>query len=136
MRLGQLTGLDQDKLRNEYAEVEKMIAYYKEILADESVCMKVVKDELLEIKEKYGDERKTEIIYSSEEFNAEDFYADDEMIITISNGPLCPNSVLKIEEESEQKGAILVKKISSSISIRHQCTIICCSLPKRVNAIG
>ena len=62
-----------------------MIAYYKEILADESVCMKVVKDELLEIKEKYGDERKTEIIYSSEEFNAEDFYADDEMIITISH---------------------------------------------------
>ena len=85
MRLGQLTGLDQDKLRNEYAEVEKMIAYYKEILADEYVCMKVVKDELLEIKEKYGDERKTEIIYSSEEFNAEDFYADDEMIITISH---------------------------------------------------
>ena len=85
MRLGQLTGLDQDKLRNEYAEVEKMIAYYKEILADESICMKVVKDELLEIKEKYGDERKTEIIYSSEEFNAEDFYADDEMIITISH---------------------------------------------------
>lgn len=85
MRLGQLTGLDQDKLRNENAEVEKMIAYYKEILADESVCMKVVKDELLEIKEKYGDERKTEIIYSSEEFNAEDFYADDEMIITISH---------------------------------------------------
>lgn len=85
MRLGQLTGLDQDKLRNEYAEVEKMIAYYKEILADESVCMKVVKNELLEIKEKYGDERKTEIIYSSEEFNAEDFYADDEMIITISH---------------------------------------------------
>ena len=85
MRLGQLTCLDQDKLRNEYAEVEKMIAYYKEILADESVCMKVVKDELLEIKEKYGDERKTEIIYSSEEFNAEDFYADDEMIITISH---------------------------------------------------
>ena len=85
MRLGQLTGLDQDKLRNEYAEVEKMIAYYKEILADESVCMKVIKDELLEIKEKYGDERKTEIIYSSEEFNAEDFYADDEMIITISH---------------------------------------------------
>lgn len=85
MRIGQLTGLDQDKLRNEYAEVEKLIAYYNEILADEAVCMKVVKDELLEIKEKYGDERKTEIIYSSEEFNAEDFYADDEMIITISH---------------------------------------------------
>ena len=85
MRLGQVTGLDQDKLRNELGFVFFMIAYYKEILADESVCMKVVKDELLEIKEKYGDERKTEIIYSSEEFNAEDFYADDEMIITISH---------------------------------------------------
>lgn len=85
MRIGQLTGLDQDKLRNEYAEIERLIAYYHEILADEAVCMKVVKDELIEIKEKYGDERKTEIIYSSEEFNAEDFYADDEMIITISH---------------------------------------------------
>ena len=85
MRLGQLTGLDQDKLRNEYADIEKMIAYYHQILSDDAVCMKVMKDELLEIKEKYGDERKTEIIYASEEFNAEDFYADDEMIITISH---------------------------------------------------
>ncbi len=85
MRIGQLSGLDQDKLRNEYAEIEKMIAYYHQILADEVVCMKVIKDELIEIKEKYGDERKTEIVYSSEEFNAEDFYADDEMIITISH---------------------------------------------------
>lgn len=85
MRIGQLTGLDQDKLRNEYADIEKMIAYYHQILSDDAVCMKVVKDELIEIKEKYGDERKTEIVYSSEEFNAEDFYADDEMIITISH---------------------------------------------------
>ncbi|OUN74777.1 DNA gyrase subunit A [Barnesiella sp. An55] len=85
MRIGQLTGLDQDKLRNEYADIEKMIAYYHQILSDDAVCMKVMKDELLEIKEKYGDERKTEIVYASEEFNAEDFYADDEMIITISH---------------------------------------------------
>ena len=85
MRIGQLTGLDQDKLRNEFADIEKMIAYYHQILSDDAVCMKVVKDELIEIKEKYGDERKTEIVYSSEEFNAEDFYADDEMIITISH---------------------------------------------------
>ena len=85
MRIGQLTGLDQDKLRNEYADIEKMIAYYHQILSDDAVCMKVMKDELLEIKEKYGDERKTEIIYASEELNAEDFYADDEMIITISH---------------------------------------------------
>ena len=63
----------------------ELIAYYNRILSDDSVCMQVVKDELVEIKEKYGDDRKTEIIYASEEFNAEDFYADDEMIITISH---------------------------------------------------
>ena len=108
MRLGQLTGLDQDKLRNEYAEVEKMIAYYKEILADESVCMKVVKDELLEIKEKYGDERKTEIIYSSEEFNAEDFYADDEMIITISHMGYIKRTLLS-EFRAQNRGGVGAK---------------------------
>ncbi len=85
MRLGQLTGLDQDKLRGEFAELARLIAFYNEILTDETVCMQVIKDELVEIKEKYGDERRTEIVYSSEEFNAEDFYADDEMIITISH---------------------------------------------------
>ncbi len=85
MRLGQLTGLDQDKLRGEFAELEKMIAFYNQILTDEAVCMQVVKDELVEVKEKYGDARRTNIVYASEEFNAEDFYADDEMIITISH---------------------------------------------------
>ncbi len=85
MRLGQLSGLDQIKLRDEFAELEKLIAFYNQILTDEAVCMQVVKEELIEVKEKYGDERRTEIIYSSEEFNAEDFYADDEMIITISH---------------------------------------------------
>ncbi|WP_297303325.1 DNA gyrase subunit A [uncultured Coprobacter sp.] len=85
MRLRQLTGLEQDKLREEYKALMELIAYYNRILSDDSVCMQVVKDELIEIKEKYGDDRKTEIIYASEEFNAEDFYADDEMIITISH---------------------------------------------------
>lgn len=85
MRLRQLTGLEQDKLREEYKALMELIAYYNCILSDDSVCMQVVKDELVEIKEKYGDDRKTEIIYASEEFNAEDFYADDEMIITISH---------------------------------------------------
>ena len=85
MRLRQLTGLMQDKLHEEYNEILEQIKYFNLILSDETVCMQVVKNELLEIKEKYGDERKTEIIYSSEEFNAEDFYADDEMIITISH---------------------------------------------------
>lgn len=80
-----MTGLEQDKLREEYKALMELIAYYNRILSDDSVCMQVVKDELVEIKEKYGDDRKTEIIYASEEFNAEDFYADDEMIITISH---------------------------------------------------
>lgn len=85
MRLRQLTGLMQDKLHEEYKNLMDQIDYFHKILSDEVVCMQVVKDELIEIKDKYGDERKTQIIYSSEEFNAEDFYADDEMIITISH---------------------------------------------------
>ena len=85
MRLRQLTGLMQDQLHAEYEEVMKQIAYYEEVLANDDLCRKVMKDELIEIKEKYGDERRSEIVYSSEEFNPEDFYADDEMIITISH---------------------------------------------------
>ena len=85
MRLRQLTGLEQDKLRAEYEEIEKLIAYLNEILENEDLCMKVIKDELLEIKDKFGDERKTDIVYASEELNPEDFYADDEMIITVSH---------------------------------------------------
>lgn len=85
MRLRQLTGLEQDKLRAEYEEIEKLIAYLKGILENDDLCLQVVKDELQEVKDKYGDERKTDIIYASEELNPEDFYADDEMIITISH---------------------------------------------------
>ena len=85
MRLRQLTGLEQDKLHAEFQQVEEAIRRFKEILSDHEVCMQVIKDELVEIKENYGDKRRTEIEYSSEEFNAEDFYADDEMIITISH---------------------------------------------------
>ncbi|WP_080904386.1 DNA gyrase subunit A [Parabacteroides sp. Marseille-P3160] len=85
MRLRQLTGLEQEKLRAEYEEIEKLIARLKEILENEDICMQVIKDELAEIKDKYGDERKTDIVYASEELNPEDFYADDEMIITISH---------------------------------------------------
>lgn len=85
MRLRQLTGLMQDQLHAEYEEVMGRIAYYNEILSNEEVCRQVIKDELIEVKEKYGDERKSEIVYSSEEFNPEDFYADDPMLITISH---------------------------------------------------
>jgi len=85
MRLRQLTGLEQEKLRAEYKEVMDMIEYLKSILASVELQMKIIKDELLDIKEKYGDKRRTEIIPNAEEFNPEDFYADDEMVITISH---------------------------------------------------
>jgi DNA gyrase subunit A len=85
MRLRQLTGLMQDQLHAEYEEIMKQITYLESILADDEVCRKVIKDELIEVKEKYGDERRSEIVYSSEEFNPEDFYSDDEMVITISH---------------------------------------------------
>jgi len=85
MRLRQLTGLMQDQLHAEYAEVMKMIEHYEEILANDEICRQVIKDELVEVKSKFGDERKSEIVYSSEEFNPEDFYADDQMVITISH---------------------------------------------------
>ena len=85
MRLRQLTGLLQEQLHAEYEELMKQIAYYQEILSNDELCMKVIKDELIEVKEKYGDKRRSEIVYASEEFNPEDFYADDQMVITISH---------------------------------------------------
>lgn len=85
MRLQKLTGLERDKVRNEYDELMKYINYLNEVLVNHDLQMKVIKDELLEIKDKYHDERKTLIEYSSEEFNPEDFYADEDVVITISN---------------------------------------------------
>ncbi len=85
MRLRQLTGLLQDQLHAEYEELMKQIAYLEEILTNDDLCKKVIKEELIEVKEKYGDKRRSEIVYASEEFNPEDFYADDEMVITISH---------------------------------------------------
>ena len=85
MRLRQLTGMEQDKLRAEYEDLLKLIDHLKEILANIELRMQIIKTELEEIKSKYGDKRRSEIVYSSEEFNPEDFYADDEMIITTSN---------------------------------------------------
>ena len=86
MRLGQLTGIQQDKLHAEYEELMRKIEYYNAILTDDNLCKQVIKDELYEIKEKYGDERRCKIDYSaSSDFNPEDFYADDEMVITISH---------------------------------------------------
>ena len=85
MRLRQLTGLQREQLMNEHDELVKTIDYLNAVLANVDMQMQIIKDELLEMKEKYGDERRSEIIYSSEEFNPEDFYADDDMVITISH---------------------------------------------------
>lgn len=85
MRLRQLTGLMQDQLHAEFDEIQRKIAYYKQILSDDELCKKVIKDELLEVKEKWGDPRRSEIVLSSEEFNPEDFYSDDDVVITISH---------------------------------------------------
>jgi DNA gyrase subunit A len=85
MRLRQLTGLEQDKLHAEYTEILKQIEYLRSVLADINLRMEIIKNELIEIKDKYGDARKTEIVPNAEEFNPEDFYADEEMVITISH---------------------------------------------------
>ena len=85
MRLRALTGLEHGKLTAERDELEKQIAYFREVLETPAEQMRIIKEELLEMKEKYGDERRSEIVYASEEFNPEDFYADDDMVITISH---------------------------------------------------
>jgi len=85
LRLQKLTGLERDKIRAEYDELMKLITYLLEVLDNHDLRMKIIKEELLEIKEKYGDERKTDIIYASEDFNPEDFYADEDVFITISH---------------------------------------------------
>ncbi len=84
MRLRSLTGLERDKVKEEYNELLKLIDYLKSILQNEALQMKIIKDELIEMKNKYGDERKTDIVPDAEEFNPEDFYADEEVVITIS----------------------------------------------------
>lgn len=85
MRLSQLTGLRMDQLHNEYDELMKTIDYLQSVLDNPELCKKVMKDELQEVKEKYGDERRTEIKYSSEEFNPEDFYPNDPVVVTVSH---------------------------------------------------
>ncbi len=105
MRLRQLTGLAIDDLRAEYEEIMKLIDHLKEILANVELRMEIIKNELLEIKQKYGDTRRSEIIYSSEEFNPEDFYADDEMIITISHLGYIKRTPLT-EFKSQNRGGV------------------------------
>ncbi|MBR5211246.1 MAG: DNA gyrase subunit A [Bacteroidales bacterium] len=85
MRLRQLTGLEREKLQNEYDELMKFVRYCEDVLANESMQMQIIKDETMEMKEKYGDARRTEVVMSSDEFNPEDFYADEDVVITISH---------------------------------------------------
>ena len=108
MRLRQLTGLEREKLEAEHAELERKINYYNEVLASEQMQWQIVKDELQEIKAQYGDERRTEIVYSSEEFNPEDFYADEDMVITISHMGYIKRTPLA-EYRTQNRGGIGVK---------------------------
>ena len=108
MRLAQLTGLNQEKLHAEFDELMEKIKYYNQILTDDELCRKVMKDELIEIKDQFGDERRTEILPSAEEFNAEDFYADDEVVVTISHLGYVKRIPLA-EFKAQNRGGIGVK---------------------------
>ena len=108
MRLAQLTGLNQEKLHAEFDELMEKIKYYNQILTDDNLCRKVMKDELIEIKDQFGDERRTEILPSAEEFNAEDFYADDEVVVTISHLGYVKRIPLA-EFKAQNRGGIGVK---------------------------
>ena len=105
MRLRQLTGLQQDQLHAEYEELERMIAYYEQILSDDELCKKVIKDELTEVKEKYGDDRKSEIVPLSKDFNPEDFYSDNEVVITISHRGYIKSTSLS-DFRSQNRGGV------------------------------
>ncbi len=108
MRLRALTGLERDKLEAERNELERQIAYFNDVLGSVDMQMQIVKDELTEMKQTYGDERRTEIIYSSEEFNPEDFYADDDMVITISHLGYIKRTPLA-EYRTQNRGGVGVK---------------------------
>lgn len=108
MRLRQLTGLEQNKLRAEYDDLQKLITQLKNILENEDLLMDVIKNELVEIRDKYGDGRKTDIIYATEDFNPEDFYSDDEMIITISHMGYIKRTPLA-EFHSQNRGGVGAK---------------------------
>lgn len=108
MRLSALTNMSQSKLHEEYEELERQIEFLNSVLTDENVCRKVIEDELAETRDKFGDERRTDIVYASEEFNAEDFYADDEMIITISHLGYIKRTALS-EFRTQNRGGIGAK---------------------------
>jgi len=108
MRLRQLTGLEREKLQNEYDELMKFISYCEEVLSSESKQLGIIKDETLEMKEKYGDDRRTEIALSAEEFNPEDFYADEDVVITISHLGYIKRTSLT-EYKTQNRGGVGMK---------------------------
>ena len=112
MRLRALTGLERNKLKTEYDDLCQKIAYYKEVLESVAMQMQIIRDEMMEIKEKYGDERRTEVVLSAEEFNPEDFYADDEMVITISHMGYIKRTPLT-EYRTQNRGGVGVKGSST-----------------------
>ena len=108
MRLRALTGLERDKPKAEYDELCKWIEYLKEVLVNTELQMKIIKDEMIELREKYGDERRTELVMSAEEFNPEDFYADEEMVITISHMGYIKRTPLT-EYRTQNRGGVGMK---------------------------
>lgn len=112
MRLRSLTGLERNKVKDEHAELMKLINYYNSVLQDEALQMKIIKDELLEVKEKYGDARRTLIIPDAEEFNPEDFYADEDVVITISKLGYIKRTVLS-EYRLQARGGIGAKGVAA-----------------------
>ena len=108
MRLRVLTGLERDKLKAEYDDLCKQIEYFKEVLDSYALQMKIVKDELIELRDKYGDERRTELVMRAEEFNPEDFYADDEMVITISHMGYIKRTP-STEDRTQNRGGVGMK---------------------------
>ena len=141
MRLRALTGLEYGKLTAERDDLTKLIAHLKDVLENVGMQMQIVKDELLEIKEKYGDERRSEIVYASEEFNPEDFYADDDMVITISHMGYIkrtrwPNTARRTAAASAPRAVPRATRTSSSISTWLRCTIRCFSSRRRGAATG
>ena len=112
MRLAQLTGLQQDKLHAEYDDLMKKIEYFNQILTDDTLCRQVIKEELLEVKNMFNDVRRTEILPNADEFNAEDFYADDEVVVTISHMGYIKRTPLA-EFRAQARGGIGVKASST-----------------------
>lgn len=112
LRLQRLTGMEREKIKKDYEELQKLITYLKQILEDEELRYQIIKDELIEVKEKFGDERRTEIQFSTAEFNPEDFYADEDVVITISNLGYIKRTPLT-EYKTQNRGGVGAKGVAT-----------------------